>query len=549
MAIKTKNPVLTTIIISATIVTLIISPFISKDSMIIPKIIILFLLALYLVPLLVLNLKKINKITKFRILFIILALMVIQILIAFFASDAPFEQQFYGRTGRGFGVITYISILIVLLATAMFMQVSKTTLIIKSLALSGLVTSVYSLFQSFGLDFLKWESKTNGVIGTLGNPNFQASFAALVFIPGVFAFWYTKYRYLGFTLALIIFPFTVFRTQSTQGYIAISLSIAIFGLIYLWYKQKIIAALFFILTLIFGLIAISGMLNYGPLSQYLYKVSVQSRGDFWRSAIALSQDYPLTGVGIDSFGDYFLLYRDQIAARHIFAEYTDNAHNIFLDLTVSGGYPLSILYLLLNFLVLISYISSQRKIAKFNLELAVLVSAWVVYQAQSFISPWNIAMTLWGAILSGGLIGFNILIEKSEDQMLPDNKTLAITRPFSALLVMFGLIISYPLFNTDRLQMKAMTNGDGDLAIISTQKFPESVLRYTIISRELLDSNLPGPALIVAKSAVEFNPHSPNLWALILINPTASLEERRFARDKILQLDPLNKQVANYKLP
>jgi hypothetical protein len=158
-------------------------------------------------------------------------------------------------------------------------------------------------------------------------------------------------------------------------------------------------------------------------------------------------------------------------------------------------------------------------------------------------------MTLWNAILSGGLIGFNILIEKSDDQMLPDTKSLAISRPFSALLVMFGLIVTYPLFNTDRLQMKAMVNGDGDLAIISSQKFPESVLRYTIISRELLDSNLPGPALIVAKSAIEFNPHSPNLWALILINPSASLEERRFARDKILQLDPLNKQVANYKLP
>jgi hypothetical protein len=54
---------------------------------------------------------------------------------------------------------------------------------------------------------------------------------------------------------------------------------------------------------------------------------------------------------------------------------------------------------------------------------------------------------------------------------------------------------------------------------------------------------------VIAKSAVEFNPHSPNLWALILINPAASIEERKFAKKQILRLDPLNKEVANYKLP
>jgi hypothetical protein len=117
------------------------------------------------------------------------------------------------------------------------------------------------------------------------------------------------------------------------------------------------------------------------------------------------------------------------------------------------------------------------------------------------------------------------------------------------LLVVFGLIIYYPVFNTDRLQMQAMSTRNGDLAILSAQKFPESVLRYSVITRELLDSQLPQQALEVARSAVKFNPNSPNLWSLILINPSASVDERQKAKSKILKLDPLNKEVLNYKLP
>jgi hypothetical protein len=94
-----------------------------------------------------------------------------------------------------------------------------------------------------------------------------------------------------------------------------------------------------------------------------------------------------------------------------------------------------------------------------------------------------------------------------------------------------------------------MSRKDGDLAIISAQKFPESVLRYTIITRELLDSQLPQQALVLARSAVEFNPYSPNLWALILINPVAPTDERLLAKSKLLELDPLNREVIDYKVP
>jgi hypothetical protein len=45
---------------------------------------------------------------------------------------------------------------------------------------------------------------------------------------------------------------------------------------------------------------------------------------------------------------------------------------------------------------------------------------------------------------------------------------------------------------------------------------------------------------------VRFNPNSPALWSLILINPSAPIEQRKNAQTEILKLDPLNKEVINY---
>ncbi len=59
-------------------------------------------------------------------------------------------------------------------------------------------------------------------------------------------------------------------------------------------------------------------------------------------------------------------------------------------------------------------------------------------------------------------------------------------------------------------------------------------------------SNLTDQALDIAFSAVEFNPNSAAAWALILVNPSASQEDRVTAKERILELDPFNKDVVNF---
>jgi len=529
--------------------TLAITPWINKDSMIIPKLITLFVLALYLLPKIIYALPDILQFSKLKLLVGIVSLIVIQIIIVTIVSSAPFEQQLFGRTGRGLGIVTSVSILLVALGSAIFVRVDKLNILLIGIVSSCIISSTYSLFQSFGIDFLRWTSRTNGVIGTLGNPNFQSSFAALALIPTLVLFAKVKFKYYTSFFFGSFLVWVIIRTQSIQGYISAILALSIFVIVFYWYKYKPVSIILIALTFFSGVVAVLSMLNRGPLSTYLYKISVQSRGDFWRSAFAASKDHPFFGVGMDSFGDSYLKYRDEIAISHPFAEYTDNSHNFFLEYAVTAGYPMVVLQASLILLALISYIQAQRKISHFDKDLTAVFTAWVVFQTQSFISPGNISMMIWNAVLTGTLIGVSDLNLRSVVDLIPERKQIFTkTRISSYSFVFLALLIIYPLFNTDRLQLQAMNTLDGDLAISSSKRYPESVLRYQVITRELLNSNLPVQALDLARSAVEFNPNSAILWALVLINPSATIEERVKAKAAILKLDPLNKEVINYEV-
>ena len=546
--IKAKQPsVYNVIILFSFLGTLAISPWVNKDSMIIPKLFLLFICASYLLPKIVYSIPDVLQFNRIKLLLIISTLIFIQIIVVAIISEAPLEQQLFGRTGRGLGIINAVSLLLVMIASAMFIKHKKIKLLLSGIVVSCLISSIYSIFQSFGIDFLKWDSKTNGVIGTLGNPNFQSSFAALALLPTAVFFWNTRYKYVGSIFFTAVLVFVIFRTQSTQGFVSAAVAILMFSIVISYQRYKPISYVLSIILFFSGVIAILGMLNRGPLNSYLYKISVQSRGDFWRSAFATANDHPFFGVGIDSFGDSYLKYRDQIAISHPWAEYADNAHNYFLEYAATAGYPMVILHLSLITLTLFSYVQTHRKMERLNGNLLALFVSWSVFQLQSFISPGNLSLMMWNSILTGTLIGVSALTFSNLEELVPVKKqVVAKTRIYSIGCIIAALLILYPLYNTDHQQLKAMNTGNGDLAISVAKQYPESVLRYQIITRELLNSNLPIQALDLARAAVKFNPNSANLWALIVINPTAPTSERVEAKTKILKLDPLNKEVIDY---
>jgi O-antigen ligase len=546
MEAKNYSVSIRTLAMLAFVNTLVLTPFFNKDGMIIPKLILMFVIAMYLLPILIANYRYffVNRIIK--LLTILQSLILLHSLVVVLISSAPLEQQLFGRTGRGLGFITIFSLTILFMA-AMLLNANNEYQILFWLIAAAFSSTLYSVLQSFGLDLLRWESRTNGVIGTLGNPNFQSAFAAMVLVPSFIYFWSIRKQHFYAIALAMFFIFSIYRTQSRQGFVAGFFSVTIAFLIYFWYKNRLVFMTVLIAGVISAFFAIIGMLNSGPLSGYLYNQSVASRGDFWRSAFNTANSHPFFGVGLDSFGDYSLKYRDLTAANHTFAEYTDNAHNFFLEQAATGGYPLALLNLLVVFMVLLTFYRIQKASDKFDPFVVSLFCSWVAFQMTSVISPGNLVTMYWNALFSGVLIGLvkNLTSNKKISSNGQSIK-LKSSRWFSNSLATLGFLLMFPLFNTDRLQLLGMQNGDANLVIKASMSFPESTVRYSQIAQELLKSGLAQQALELSRSAVEFNPQSAGLWALIMVNPNATINERLDAKKIILELDPLNKEVMNY---
>jgi len=540
-----KNFNFDVILYFAVLVTLALTPMFNSDSLIIPKLVLLFALGMFMLPKVLENFKYIYHYKKLRLLAVLAIIFILQMILSMLASSTPFEQQFFGRTGRGLGFITFFSLIIILLASAIFINKSGLNKLLFWLIISSGITSIYSLMQRFGLDIFEWETKTNGIIGTLGNPNFQGSFAAMALVPALVYFWSprtSRVYSLSFSLLLII---TIFVCQSTQGYIAALASISIYLLIYAWFKGKPKFYPLLIFVFLTGLVALAGMLNKGPLAAYLYKISVQSRGEMWRTAFNAANKNPFLGTGPDSFGDFSLLYRDQKTANGI-AEFTDNAHNFFLQFAATGGYLLALVYLAIIVLSLHSFIKLQREKNSFDKNLAAIFSAWLCFQLQSIISPASISTLTWNFIISGSLIGLSAQNWTINESKLLKPKRL--TKVFSYFFILSSILITYPLFNSDRLALKSIRTGDGNLAIVAAKSYPESVIRYSRIGTTLLTSGLYPQSLDVARSAVKFNPNAISAWILILVNESAPISERQKAKNEILRLDPFNKEVKQFIL-
>jgi hypothetical protein len=535
-------------------VSLIILPGVAYDPINTPK---LFFLGIGGFGALIFLAKALNSLQSklMRASLVTLATFVLVTLVSFIIGKR-YEQQFYGVFGRNTGLLAILS-LSTLFALAIIVQSHLLTeQLYKTLIFSGTLALIYGLLQVLKMDPVEWSpTGYTRIFGFLGNPNFQSAFLGM-FGSALFAFVIfgkadLKLRAFS-SFGILGSVFTIMKSESEQGFLVLG-SGTILCLLLFTIRANIKPLIILssgASTGIFVFIFL-GILNKGPLSSYLYKDSIQFRGDYWRTAWKIGMENPFFGLGIDRYGENYRLYRDALAATRRGPEVTSNSpHNVFLDYLTNSGFIAFALYILLHFITLTSVVLYLRRTRNFSPEIVGLFAAWIAYVAQSVISVNQLGLAVWGWVLMGALIGLTVgpINEEMKVQKLAKKSNVTnqmyLANPGTLLRVYvsfaIGGVISFlPLYRDIDL-VASLKSGDAQRIENQAYSRPLQAFRMFETASILLSNNLNEQSLRISRTAVNSFPNTFELWKLISVTPGATDSEIEMAQRRMKELDPNN---------
>jgi hypothetical protein len=284
----------------------------------------------------------------------------------------------------------------------------------------------------------------------------------------------------------------------------------------------------------------------------LYKASVTYRGDYWRAGWKMSTENPLFGVGLDSYGDWYRRARTVEATLRRGPDVVSNAaHNVLLDLSSNGGFPLLAIYLFMMVLVVIAAFKVVKRTAGFDPVFSGLFAVWIAYQAQSIISLNQLGLAVWGWIISGLIIGYEINTREAEavQKQAPKGKSASAmatqkVMPATAVGIFLGLLVGIalgaPTLNTASKYKSGLETGDANIVQNIASIWPQDASRSAQIALILNENKLADQALTVIQEAKTKFPNSYDVWKVLasLSNaPAADVEE---AKAQMKRLDPNN---------
>ncbi len=478
-------------------------------------------------------------------------------LFSLFSSDSPITQGIYGVFGRNTGFLTYLFLGVIAIAATQILSQRHFMLTLTAFLIALAVNLVYGLWVLINGDFLGWQNNYGALLGTFGNPNFISSFLGMGFsLVFALAFKSSARLRIALLLGLLLIAWQLREADSLQGIGVAALGVGIVS--YFWLRHKTQSEAWSFAFLITGAIssavAVAGALGSGPLKQALAQPTVALREQYWSAAITMANSHPLLGVGMDSYGDWYRRAREPQALITPGPNTVTNvAHNVFLDIFAFGGYPLLILYVLITALGAYSIIRAVKRNKNYDPVLVGITVLWVGYQAQSIISINQIGLAVWGWLINGLAIAYQIAtsgngLEKTSNGQIAKKNTQNKQETFSPQLIaglgaIAGLLIAVPPLSADAKWREVQLSGKIEKvepALSGGYMSPINSYRLAEAVQLLENSKLPDYAIIYARKGVEFNPDNFEAWKMLYYATNSTADEKTTAKSNMIRLDPLN---------
>jgi O-antigen ligase len=473
-------------------------------------------------------------------------------------SSSPSTQNLYGSFGRNTGFIAYLVLLFIAFSALSLRDALSFKRIILGLQIAGIVNVFYCAWVlAFG-DFLSWSNPYGNILGLFGNPNFISSFLG-IFIATVLAVAAAPGESLlkrgaGFLLIALAF-YEIVDSNSIQGIVVTAGAISIVGFFFVRsrFQNLYVTMLYSLANVVIGVIAIMGALQKGPWT-FIYKTSVSLRGAYWDAGLTMGIQNPLTGVGMDSYGDWYRRARSEHAATVLPGPntFTNAAHNVVIDFFAYGGYPLLITYLGMLSLAGVSAIKVIRRSKSYDAIFVAMFSAWSCYQVQSLISINQVGLALWGWILTGSLIAYERTTRTQSEptpqsqqktgKIIPKPSTNIISPQLVAGIgVVIGVLIAVPPMSADMKWRSALTSQDANKVIAALEPGymnPSDSQRFAQAVQLFANSNLMDQAHTVALEAVRYNTEYFDTWKLLYLLSNSTKDEKKLALANMKRIDP-----------
>ena len=474
------------------------------------------------------------------------------------SSSSPLGQNLYGTFGRNTGFLTYLFLIFIFIAATSLNQKNSFVFIIGGLIFAGVINVIYCLYVLIFGDFIGWNNPYGNILGTFGNPNFIGAFLGF-FTSALVAYALTKGVSLKIRIVValtsLVSIYEIIQSNAIQGRVVFAGGMAIVGfyLVRSRFSNKFILPLYSVGVIVAGLTAMFGALQIGPLTKYIYKTSVSLRGEYWQAGLNMAKDNLLTGIGFDSYGDWYRRSRDAQALILPGPDTVTNAaHNVPIDVFAFGGLPLLVPYLALIALVAISIIRHTICNREYDGLFVALTTAWIGYQIQSIISINQIGLAIWGWLLGGAILAYT---KSFGDGKSPNENSKKVSKSrkskeqiFSPQLIgglglVVGLIVACPPISADskfQTAMKSSQLPNIEAALTPSYLSPTDTSRLLNAVQIFEQNQLFDLSHKYAKTAVQFNPESFDVWRSLYSVKNSTAEEKVRAKQKMIELDPLN---------